>query len=316
MNKIVDHPPTLDEIDELRSTAYNATLIQRIDIHDELALFRIKPDAGTHEFLAGQYLTLGLGYWEPRVQPSQAETLEPKKLKKVVKRAYSISCPMLDAFGQLAPCSQLDYYEFYVTLVRRAEHPPALTPRLFALKEGDRIFASPRIVGAYVLEGVRPQDDVVFFGTGTGEAPHNSMSAELLSRGHQGQIVSATCVRLRRDLGYLPAQTRLSEKFANYHYLHFTTREVENTTPGVPGFVGKQHLQQVVQEGILESQTGISLDPQRTHVFLCGNPAMIGYQPPGAPPLSSPGMLQILQQRGFHDHGDNGPGQIRFEKYW
>ncbi|QDV12531.1 Ferredoxin--NADP reductase [Rosistilla oblonga] len=316
MNKIVATPPTQAEIETLRRTTYNATLIQRIDIHEDLALFRIKPDTQTVPFQPGQYLTLGLGYWEPRVQPTQEELLEPKKLRKVVKRAYSISCPMLDGLEQLAPCSELDYYEFYVTLVRRADAPPALTPRLFHMQEGDRIFASPRIVGTYVLSGVQPDEDVVFFATGTGEAPHNAMSAELLSRGHRGRIVSATCVRLRRDLGYLAAQMRLSTKYTNYQYLHFTTREAENTNPGFPGFVGKQHLQQVVESGIFEAAAGMKLDPERTHVFLCGNPAMIGYQPPGAPPLSSPGMLQVLKKRGFHDHGEDGPGQIRFEKYW
>ncbi|QDS88619.1 Ferredoxin--NADP reductase [Rosistilla ulvae] len=316
MNKTIEVPPTLDEIEELRSAAYNATLIQRIDIHEDLALFRVKPDSEVVPFQAGQYLTLGLGYWEPRVEPSQEELLAPKQFRKVVKRAYSISCPMLDTYEQLAPCSQLEYYEFYVTLVRRADHPPALTPRLFQMREGDRIFASPRIVGTYVLKEVAPDDDVIFFATGTGEAPHNAMSAELLSRGHRGRIVSATCVRLRRDLGYIAAQTRLSAKYANYQYLHFTTREAENMNPGLPGYVGKQHLQQVVESGIFEAAAGLKLDPQRTHIFLCGNPAMIGYQPPGAPALSSPGMLQVLQQRGFREHGSDGPGQIRFEKYW
>ncbi|WP_231753162.1 ferredoxin--NADP reductase [Rosistilla carotiformis] len=316
MNKTVELPPTEIEVEELRQTSYNATLIQRIDIHEELALFRIQPDSAVVPFQPGQYLTLGLGYWESRVSNSQAEVLEPKQWRKVVKRAYSISCPMLDSMEQLAPCSQLDYYEFYVTLVRRAEHPPALTPRLFQMQEGDRIFAAPRIVGTYVLDGVGPDDDVVFFATGTGEAPHNAMSAELLHRGHRGRIVSATCVRLRRDLGYLAAQTRLTVKYPNYVYLHFTTREAENTNPGFHGFVGKQHLQQVVESGLFEAAAGLKLDPKRTHIFLCGNPAMIGYQPPGAPPLTSPGMLQILRQRGFHDHGSDGPGQIRFEKYW
>lgn len=309
-------PPEAEEIESLRRAAYNGTLIKRIDIHEDLTLFRVKPDEGVPAFEPGQYLTLGLGYWEPRTQPSQDETLEAKKYRKVVKRAYSIACPMLDEQEQLAPCSNLDYYEFYVTLIRNAESPPALTPRLFALQEGDRLFAAKRIVGAYTLAGVAPEDDVVFLATGTGEAPHNAMATELLSRGHQGQIVSATCVRLRRDLGYLGAHAKLTRQYPNHHYLHFTTREVENINPRVPGYVGKQYLQEVVQSGTLEESSGVKLDPSRTHVFLCGNPSMIGFQPPGAPPLESPGMIQILESRGFRSDGDDGPGKIRFEKYW
>ena len=42
---------------------------------------------------------------------------------------------------------------------------------------------------------------MLFLATGTGEAPHNYMLWELLRRGHTGRILSACCVRYRRDLG-------------------------------------------------------------------------------------------------------------------
>ncbi len=312
-------PPDSDEIEQLRTDAYNATLIDRIDVHEDLALFRVQPDAGLELFQPGQYMTLGLGNWEPRIEGAQQQILPPAKIRKVVRRAYSIACPMLDANDQLTPCRALKFYEFYITLVRRAAEPPAFTPRLFELQQGARLQAARRIVGTYTLDGVGSEDDVVFFGTGTGEAPHNSMAAELLSQGHRGRIINATCVRLRRDLAYLATHQRLSEQFNNYQYMHFTTRELENTNPNLPGFVGKQHLQHVVQSGQFESTTGVQLDPKRVHVFLCGNPAMIGYQKPGSPPQETPGMLQILQQRGFQQHDPHqpaGPGHVRFEKYW
>ncbi|MEZ6087036.1 MAG: ferredoxin--NADP reductase [Pirellulaceae bacterium] len=311
-----DDLPGPEEVQQLRAASYNATLIDRTDVHEDLALFRIKPDSGVPAFKPGQYLTLGLGYWEDRVSHSQKEHLKPRQLRKVVKRAYSIACPMLDSQGEIAPCSRLDYFEFYITLVREAESPPALTPRLFQLKADDRLFAASRIVGNYVLDGVEDDDNVVFFGTGTGEAPHNAMATELLSRGHRGRIVTATCVRMRRDLAYMETQLKLAELYPNYKYLHFTTREIENTDPRLAGYVGKQHLQDVVKSGEFERSAEMKLDPQTTHVFLCGNPAMIGYHVPGTPELKTPGMLQILKRLGFHDHGSEGPGQIRFEKYW
>lgn len=316
MSSTTEAAPGQHEIEDLRTQFYNATLVRRIDVHEDLALFRVKPDEGVPKFNAGQYVTLGLGYWESRVKPSQDEHLNPKRLRKTVKRAYSIACPMLDESDNLAPCSSLDYLEFYITLVRQAAKPPALTPRLFQLVEGDRLFAATRVVGSYVLEGIGPEDDVIFLGTGTGEAPHNSMVCELLNAGHSGKIVSATCVRLRRDLGYVGAHGKLEKQYPNYKYLQFTTRENENMNPGVPGYVGKQHLQGVVKTGVLQEAAGVSLDPSRTHVFLCGNPAMIGYQPPGSPPLETPGMLQVLEEMGFNSDGEAGPGNIRFEKYW
>ncbi len=127
MNRLDAHPElcevTNDEIQELRAKSYNATLIRRIDITSDLARFQIRPDGGVAAFKPGQYVALGLGYWEPRIQPSQAEEMDAAKLKKLVRRAYSISCPMLDEVGQLAPCGSLDYLEFYVVLVRFAVKP-------------------------------------------------------------------------------------------------------------------------------------------------------------------------------------------------
>ena len=70
-----------------------------------------------------------------------------------------------------------------------------MTPRLFMLREGDRLFLSEKIAGVYTLDPVQPDDTVIFLATGTGEAPHNYMLWELLRRGHPGRILSACCVR-------------------------------------------------------------------------------------------------------------------------
>lgn len=305
-----------EEISRLRAQSYNATVLRRIDISDELARFQIRPDSGVVPFQPGQYVALGLGYWEPRVAGSQLEEVEEKKLRKLVRRAYSIACPILDDTGQLAPCDTLDYLEFYIVLVRQADKPPALTPRLFTLRDGDRISVEKKIVGHYVLSGIQPKDPVFFFATGTGEAPHNSMLTSLLAAGHQGPIVNATCVRKRCDLGYLQIHQALMEKYPNYHYYSYTTREPENMDGTHLNFVGKQYLQSEVTSGRLEEVCGASLSSDHAHVFLCGNPEMIGYEPPGSTPLRTPGMIQILEKRGFRHDGDPGPGLIRFEKYW
>ena len=55
-----DRPPTSDEIVQLRRQFYNATLLQWIDIHDDLARFRIRPDSGVPGFEPGQYVALGV----------------------------------------------------------------------------------------------------------------------------------------------------------------------------------------------------------------------------------------------------------------
>ncbi len=329
------------EKNELREKHYNGTIVQRIDVHEGLARYRIRPDQGFSPFSAGQYVALGLGNWEARIEDSQAETLEEKKFKKLTRRAYSISCPLLEQ-QKMVSVNEIDYLEFYIALVKHAgsphDKPPSLTPRLFLFGDGDRVEIQKKIVGTYVLENIKPDDTVLMISTGTGEAPHNAMTTELLSSGHQGKIVNVTTVRTRLDLGYLPEHQQLEAKHSNYKYLSYTTREVENWDKTNAGYIGKQYVQDLFTSGKLAEHADDPLSPNNTHVFLCGNPSMIGYTPPGAEPPSTPGMLQVLKANGFVEVDDrsndksgdgknsdkdqqntidrDGPGTIRFEKYW
>lgn len=308
------------ETQKLRSAHYNAEVAEIRRIHDDLAILRVLPDAGRVSFTPGQYTVLGLGYWEPRISGAQEESLTEDQRRRVVQRAYSICCSMLDATGQLVRPTETDALEFYVSIVRRAEkHAPALTPRLFALAKGDRLVVGARAHGHYTLHGVRPDDDVIFVATGTGEAPHNAMLAELLASGHRGRIVSVTCVRYERDLAYLATHRRLEQMFPQYRYLCLTTREPRNLDVARPDYVGKSYLQEFFASGRFEETWGCSIDAARTRVFLCGSPAMIG-----APQHSHAlrfypqptGMVEVLEGRGLKLEEGNNSGGIRVERYW
>lgn len=309
------------EAAELRDKFYNATIIERIDVNPDLAKFRVRPDTPIPEFDPGQYVALGLGNWEPRLAETQAEDVPDKRLRKLTRRAYSISCPMLDSSQQLVPVDAIDYLEFYVTLVRKAgspeNKPPVLTPRLFCLGEGDRIEVQKKITGQYVLGDVKRDDTILMLGTGTGEAPHNAMATSLLANGHRGRVVNVTSVRYQTDLGYTREHSTLMKRFSQYRYLPYTTREAVNTDTKHPDYIGKQYLQDLFQSGDLSRAAGADFSPETTHVFLCGNPSMIGYVPPGGQPLKAPGMLSVLRDAGFKDGTElQGPGSVRFEKYW
>src|SRR5262249_15398295 len=141
--------------------------------------------------------------------------------------------------------------------------------RLFMLNEGGRLFLGEKITGHFTLDPVQPGDTVLFLATGTGEAPHNYMLGELLRRGHAGRILSACCVRYRRDLAYLPIHEELMRRYPHCTYLSLTTREA--ATVG-----NKVYIQDLITSGQLEEKLGQPLDPAHTHVFLCGNPKMIG----------------------------------------
>ncbi len=308
---------TPDEIAELRAKRYNGTVVHLHRVHSDLLVMRVKPDFPRPPHLPGQYCALGLGNWEPRVEGCQAECLKPEELTRLVRRSYSISCSIYSEPGKLRDLSQDDWLEFYIVLVR--ENPdgrvPALTPRLFALKEGDRLNIGEKIVGNFTAESVKPGDTVLFFGTGTGEAPHNYMLWELLRRGHTGRILSACCVRYTRDLGYLATHEALMKQFPNYTYLPLATRE--------PGQARKVYIQDLITSGELEAQLGERLDPARTHVFLCGNPKMIGVpvkdKATGERRYPEPtGVIELLEKRGFQ--ADNAAakskGNVHFEEYW
>src|SRR5437764_62950 len=136
------HAMTPEQTAELRQKHYNATLVWQRRANPDLAVMRVRPDFPLPAHKPGQYSTLGLGNWEPRVPGCQDETLSPNEEMRLVRRAYSISCSVLDEEGRLLDRSGVQWLEFYIVLVRESdkEKPPALTPRLFTLGEGDRLY--------------------------------------------------------------------------------------------------------------------------------------------------------------------------------
>jgi ferredoxin--NADP+ reductase len=310
---------TPEQIVELRRQKYNATVVRLVKPNPDLMIIRIRPDVTRPHHQPGQYTTIGLGFWEPRHPGCQEETLVEGEETKLARRSYSISCPILDdSLTTLAEGYGTDWLEFYVVLVRQSTrtNPPALTPRLFLLREGDRLHLGEKITGNFTLEGVKPADTVVFLSTGTGEAPHNYLLWELLRRGHAGRLLSACCVRYRQDLAYRVTHDHLMKMYPQYTYLALTTRE--GVGPG-----GKVYIQDLITSGTLEDRLGRPLDPAQTHVYLCGNPAMIGvpekdkstgelvYPQP-------PGVIEILTRRGFRTDrpAQKLRGNIHYEEYW
>jgi ferredoxin--NADP+ reductase len=297
-------------IEELRSEHYNATITHFEPTHSDLWVLRIRPDFGSSSFIPGQYASLGLGYWEARIDDVEDADLG-KRWDKLIRRSYSISSRMFDDTGYLTDQGGLDELEFYIVLVPPNEDKvPALTPRLALKRPGDRIYLGPKVAGRYTLAPVTdPASTVLFFATGTGEAPHNAMVIELLRKGHYGPIVSVVSVRQWSDLGYLKEHQALTERYPNYHYLPMPTRE-----PDVP----KRYIQDLLQDGDF-ALMGIDLDPASTHVFLCGNPAMIGIPEDDDSTAVFPepvGVVELLTGRGFTLDARRQTGNIHVEEYW
>ena len=102
----------------------NSTVVDRIDVTQELMILRVKPDAGVPHFIPGQYVALGLPGAAPRYEGALPEPESPAP-DKIIKRAYSIgSSP-----------DQREYLEFYIAVVPTG----LLTSRLATVTVGDRI---------------------------------------------------------------------------------------------------------------------------------------------------------------------------------
>ena len=303
-------------IDELRDEHYNATITTFEPTHSDLWVLRVRPDHGDTSHLPGQYASLGLGYWEERVDQAVDPDLDDRWMK-LIRRSYSISHPIFDGHGYLARQVESDELEFYIVLVEPTpDNVPALTPRLALKRPGDRIYLGPKVAGRYTLASVTdPGSTVIFLSTGTGEAPHNAMITELFHKGHMGPIVSAVTVRKWADLGYLDKHRELERRFPNYRYLPMPTRESD---------VPKRYLQDLITNGELAQAAGGQFDPARTHVFLCGNPAMIGLPEEvdgddGEKVSRYPettGVVELLAERGFVLDRRGQPGNIHYEEYW
>jgi ferredoxin--NADP+ reductase len=313
----------LDEgtIRDLTDKHYNGTIVSVERTHESLALFRVKPDFPIPDYKSGQYTTLGLGYWEPRHEEAVEEPgLDEKKMRRLVRRAYSVSHPVVNGGGELWDAEKLDFLEFYIVLVIGTEGQPSpgLTPRLFLKNVGERINIGQKFTGEYTLDCMAPIRNnskglVVFAGTGTGEGPHNRMIWELLSTGYKGQIASINVVRYKKDLAYEPRYRELEKKHPNISYHALTTRESDTQTK-------KVYVQDYIESGQFEDKIGRKMSPEDTHIYLCGNPAMLGVpkvrEGEKIWPEGKTGVIQIMENRRFTMDYGKTKGNVHFEKYW
>lgn len=309
--KAVTPIPAGQRLFNLESRHYNATITWFRRVNPDLWILRVRPDHRDSPLVPGQYATLGIGYWEPRVDGADDPLAGEERL---VRRSYSISSRIFDPKGYLTDPVYEEHLEFYIVLVSpTVDNLPALTPRLALKHEGDRIYLGPRMAGRYTLSTVTdPFSDILFLATGTGEAPHNAMAVELFRKGHQGRVVSVVSARFAADLGYVARHRALEDRFPNYRYLPLVTRQ------DADGAL-RMRIQQLIAEDRLTEETGLDLDPSNLKVFMCGNPAMIGVprwvddQPVFGETL---GVCQLLAERGFTLPRRGARLNVHYEEYW
>ena len=269
------------------TTELNAIVSQRIEVAPGLMVLRVVPDGwNLSEFRAGQFAVLGLPGSAPRYEFTSEEESAPDP-DKLIRRAYSIAS---------APES-LDYLEFFITLVNSG----ALTPRLFALRPGSRLWLGKKISGLFTLDQVPPEMNLILVGTGTGLAPYMSMVRGELLCDPDRRFAVLLGARHSWDLGYRSELNTLTRACENFSYLPVISRKDDEVTPW-QGRVG--YVQDLWKNRELEKVWGFDPGPDNSHVLLCGNPAMIE------------DMLDLLGTEGFSEHSKKRPGQVHAEKYW
>lgn len=227
--------------------------------------------------------TLSLDCPEFAFQPGQFVNLALDVAGERVKRAYSIAS---------APGAPLS---FYLTRVDAG----TLTPLLFERAPGDEVWVDTRAQGFFTLDWLpTTARDLWLVATGTGLGPFVSMwrSGRLWPRFDRVVVVHG--VRRADQLAYRDELEQLARQRSELSYVPCVTRDVA-TAPVLSG-----RIPALFDSGALEDAASLRLDPNRSHLMLCGNPAMIRAVSEG------------LGRRGFVKHRRRSPGHISAETYW
>lgn len=264
----------------------NATLVARQDLNERLSIVRVRPDGGqVPPFKPGQFLMLGL----PKpARPEHDPARRPRRSGRVpmTRRAYSMASSPLET----------ETLEFFVVLIEEGK----LTPRLWDLRVGERLWMDREVKGEFTLDAVPPGRDLVMISTGTGIAPFLSMLRTYRGQQRWRRLAVVNGVRYVSDLGYREELEGLSRVEPSVCYVPMVSRP--SPADGWRGLCGR--VTTLLGDDLCAQHIGIRLDPAASHVFLCGNPAMIDEMERG------------LQARGFRTHSAETPGNLHLERYW
>jgi len=267
---------------------HNATVKRVVPLNPGTIVLRIELDEAPFAFEPGQYTVLGLPRSAPRVPGSMPDTVEVEQLPagQLIRRAYSITSNSKDR--------QL---EFVVTLVRSG----ALSPRLFALEAGSRIYLEPRAAGAFTLGASSGNRDLLLVATGSAIAPYLSMLRAKFPQNPEHQYVVIHAAAVSWDLTFRDQLEALAEQSKHFAYFPLITDlERDKSWRGLIGPV--EHL---LRAGELDDLLGMPITPERFDAYLAGSPEMIE------------AVTAELLDRGFCGGDPKDPStNIHVERYW
>ena len=265
-------------------TEYNAVVDQKINISPSLMILRVVPVGWElSPFTPGQFTILALPGKAPCIP--EAEPPEKDNPDAWIRRPYSAS----------SSADQEQYIEFYIRLVYSGE----LTPRLFALKTGDKLYMFPKLRGMLTLDTVDDDKNILFIATGTGLAPYMSMIRSDAPCNKRKIAVIHGALN-SGDLGFRAELEHLERLCENFSYVPVISHQDREKIPwnGRTGFV-----QDIWNEGIVDDLWHSEITPVNTAVFLCGHPKMITQ------------MVELLGESSFKPYDRKKGGSIFYEDW-
>ncbi len=266
----------------MEQSPYNATVMGKILITPDLMVLRVRIDEERYEFKAGQYTTIGLLAGELRSSNSVLP-IEELPDEFLIKRPYSIASAKHDTRD----------FEFYISQVKSGQ----LTPRLFNLTQGRRMWVDDKILGVFNLNDTPPEKNIVMVATGTGLAPYISYLRSHINEAKDRNLAVIHGAAQPWDLGYYSELMFINNTFSNFYYFP-TLLKADKTWSGLRGYI-QEHL----DKKMLEDEAGIELDPEKTDFFLCGNPKMVM------------AVSEFLYQNNYKKHTTDKPGALHVEEY-
>lgn len=267
---------------KMKEQQYNATVVGKILITPDLMILRIKADEPRNKFIAGQYTSIGLLGKEMR-SPNSVVPVEDSNPEELIIRPYSIASANIET----------QHFEFYISQVKSGQ----LTPRLFNLQQGSRIWLDDDILGIFTLNKTPEDCNIVMVATGTGLAPYISFLRSHLKEHTNIKLAIIHGAAYAWDLGYFSELNLIKTVFSNFFYFP-TLLKPEDDWTGLKGYIEK-HL----ESGLLESQAGIEILPEKTHFYLCGNPNMVK------------SVSNFLFNKNYNKHTKECIGALHIEEY-
>lgn len=183
--------------------------------------------------------------------------------------------------------------EFYGVTVPQGP----LSPRLAALRAGDRLYVARNPAGFLILSEVPEAESLWLICTGTGIAPFLSILRTEAPWRRFRSVVLVHAVRYARERAYRELiEGMLRERPGQLSYVSLVSREA------APGALAGR-IPAAIADGRLERAAGRALG-ETSHVMLCGNPEMLR------------DAQAALTARGLRKHRRRTPGHISVESFW